>query len=61
MNFLATIKDGWTARLQREGYIILAHPDHPPRIVELASVREGDELPRDTDEAFEFPPAVGGR
>lgn len=58
--FLATITEGWTARLQREGYILLAHPEHPPRIVELASVKEGDILPRDTDEAFEFPPRVEG-
>lgn len=57
----ATIKDGWTASLQREGYMRLDRPGEPPAMVELASINDGDELPRDTDERFAFPPAVGGQ
>lgn len=60
MLFMAAIKEGWNGRLFKPGYIILTHRDHPARVVELASIREGDELPRDTDEALAFPPAVGG-
>ena len=58
--YAATIKEGWTARLQREGYMLLAHLEHKPVMVELASIKDGDVLPRDEDERFEFPPAVGG-
>ena len=56
----ATIKEGWNARLFKDGYIVLTHAAHEPRVIELATIREGDDLPRDTDEAVAFPPAVGG-
>lgn len=61
MQHVATITDGWTARLQREGYLLMSHPEHKPVMVELASIKDGDVLPRDTDERFEFPPAVEGQ
>lgn len=57
---VATIKSGWRVLLQPDGRAFLSHPDHQPRIVDLATVEEGDELPRDTDEALSFAPAVGG-
>lgn len=56
----ANIKDGWRAKLIGEN-ILLTNPDHPAYFIDLATVKEGDELPRDSDTAVSFPPRVGGK
>lgn len=56
----ATIKPGWRYTGMGDGRLMFVHPDHAPMIVDLNSIEEGDELPRDTDEALSFPPTVGG-
>lgn len=57
---LATIKPGWRFNDMGDGRLMFTHPDNAPMIVSLSSINEGDELPRDTDEALSFPPTVGG-
>ena len=61
LKHVASIKPGWRVNLQPDGRAFMAHPDHQPRIVDLSTVAEGDELPRDTDEVLGFAPPVTGQ
>lgn len=56
----ATLKDGWTGRFIDGDSVMLVHPDHPPYLITLSSIEEGDVLPRDTDTAVQPPPGLGG-
>lgn len=56
----AIVKEGWRSRALDADRLIFVHPDHAPRVVEIASIKPGDTLPRNTDEEFSFPPAIAG-
>lgn len=56
----ALIKDGWRSRALDADRLIFVHPGYPSRMVEIASITSGDELPRDTDAILEGPPVVIG-
>ena len=60
ITIVATLKEGWRGKFKAPGELILIHPEHHPRRVDLATIREGDLLPRDTDEALGFSPTIGG-
>lgn len=53
---VARIKDGWRHVFHGAELLLLIHPDEPPRVVKLASVQHGDELPRDCDEVLGLAP-----
>lgn len=55
---LARIKQGWRSKPIDADRLIFIHPDYEPRVVELSSIKEGDTLPRDTDEVISFPPSL---
>lgn len=57
---IATIAEGWRATQADPDRLLLVHPDHPPRVIEMRSIKEGDILPRDIDMVLAPPPAVGG-
>lgn len=55
----ATIKDGWRPKIIGDS-VMLTHERHPAYFIDLSTIKEGDELPRDSDTAVSYPPAVGG-
>lgn len=57
----ANIADGWRTRFLPGGRMVMVHPDHMPRIVDLKTVKSGETLPRDVDEELSFPPSLGGK
>lgn len=59
--FVATLKPGWRAKLIGDDRVLLVHADEDPRFIDVATITEGDELPRDTDEAVIFGTQLGGK
>lgn len=57
---LAKVKKGWRTKALDKDRLLLTHPDNYPRVVELASIQEGDTLPRDTDMMVGSPPGLTG-
>lgn len=57
---IATIAEGWRAKFLDQERVMLIHPDHQPRIVQMKTIVEGDILPRDTDEALVISSQLGG-
>lgn len=60
ITLLAEVKEGWRCTPVDKDRLVFVHPDFPPKMVELSSINEGDELPRDTDETVLPPPQLGG-
>lgn len=60
MHFAAIIKEGWRYRVV-DGSLLLTHIDHPAYLIDLATIRDGDKLPRDTDTPVGYPPPIRGR
>lgn len=60
IKIIATIKKGWRSKPLDKDRLLLTHPDHFPRVVELSTIVEGDKLPRDTDMMVGSPPGIGG-
>lgn len=59
LRVLATLADGWRATFLQDD-LVLVHPEYAPRLVRVASINEGDVLPREIDETVSFPPIIGG-
>lgn len=55
---MATIAEGWRTTFIDQDRLMLVHPDFPPRIVEMRSIKEGDVLPREDDTVVAPPPGL---
>ncbi len=56
----ATIKPGWRIRFLPGGRAIMVHKDQTPRLIDLNTVKDGDELPRWFDEGLGFSEGIKG-
>lgn len=55
------VKTGWRLKALGKDRLVFTHPEHEPRVVELASINEGEELPRDDDMVIGYPPGLTGK
>ena len=53
LKYLCAFKAGWTPKFYKE-FVVIASQDSAPYAIPLATIQEGDTLPRECDEVYKI-------